>query len=87
LSVPNESEPDLTLFLDILRKLESLEIPYIIIGGFAAAMYGITRVTFDIDIIVKMEESGLTSWRSLRLTSQSWRPALRTGARTCCAAI
>jgi hypothetical protein len=55
--VPNESEPDLTLFLDILRKLEFLEIPYVIIGGFAAAMYGITRVTFDIDIIVNMKES------------------------------
>jgi hypothetical protein len=55
--VPNESEPDLTLFLDILRKLESLEIPYVIIGGYAATMYGITRVTFDIDIIVHMEES------------------------------
>lgn len=52
----NASPPDLTLFLDILLKLESLEIPYVIIGGFAATMYGITRATYDIDIIVNMEE-------------------------------
>jgi hypothetical protein len=54
--VSNASPPDLTLFLDILLKLEALEIPYVIIGGFAATMYGITRVTYDIDIIVSMEE-------------------------------
>lgn len=53
--MPNSSPPDLTLFLDILLKLEELNIPYVIIGGFAAAMYGITRATYDIDIVVKME--------------------------------
>ena len=47
---------DLNFFLDILRKLEALEIPYIIVGGFAATMYGISRATFDIDIIVNLEE-------------------------------
>lgn len=54
--MPNASPPDLTLFLDILLKLEALDIPYVVIGGFAATMYGITRVTYDIDIIVDMGE-------------------------------
>lgn len=53
--MPNSSPPDLTLFLGILLKLEEINIPYVIIGGFAAAMYGITRATYDIDIIVKLE--------------------------------
>ena len=48
--------PGLNLFLDILLALERLEIPYAIIGGFAATMYGITRATFDIDIVVNLEE-------------------------------
>lgn len=50
------SRPDLTLFLDILTKLEALDVPYVIIGGFAATMYGITRATYDIDMIVDMGE-------------------------------
>jgi len=54
--VPKASNPGLNLFLDILLKLESLEIPYAIIGGFAATMYGITRATFDIDIVVNLKE-------------------------------
>ena len=55
--MPNESNPGLNLFLDILLKLEALEIPYAIIGGFAATIYGITRTTFDIDIVVNMNEA------------------------------
>lgn len=51
------SNPGFNLFLDILLKLEELDIPYAIIGGFAATIYGITRTTFDIDIVVNMEEA------------------------------
>jgi hypothetical protein len=55
--VPNEDRPDLTLFLDILRTLEQIGAPYMVIGGFAATMYGITRTTYDIDIVVDLKES------------------------------
>ncbi len=54
--MPNTSNLEPTLFLDVLLKLEALDIPYVIIGGFAATMYGITRATFDIDIVVNMQE-------------------------------
>ncbi len=30
--------PDLSLFLDILRQLEEIGVPYVIIGGFAATV-------------------------------------------------
>jgi len=55
--VPNADKPDLTLFLDIVHTLERIGAPYMIIGGFAATMYGITRTTFDIDIVVDLKEA------------------------------
>ncbi len=52
----NERSPDLSLFLDILHTLEAIDAPYVIIGAFAATVYGITRVTYDIDIVVNLQE-------------------------------
>lgn len=49
-------KPDLSLFLDILQTLERINAPYMVIGAFAATVYGITRVTYDIDIIVDLSE-------------------------------
>jgi len=54
--VPNERAPDLSLFLDILQTLEAIGAPYMIIGAFAATVYGITRTTYDIDIVVELNE-------------------------------
>lgn len=54
--MPTEDRPDLSLFLDILQTLERIGAPYMIIGGFAATMYGITRTTYDIDIVVDLKE-------------------------------
>jgi hypothetical protein len=54
--VPSERTPDLSLFLDILHTLEAIGAPYMIIGAFAATVYGVTRVTYDIDMVVELDE-------------------------------
>jgi hypothetical protein len=54
--VPAERKPDFSLFLDILQTLEQIDAPYMVIGAFAATVYGISRVTYDIDIIVDLSE-------------------------------
>ena len=59
--MPNERTPDLSLFLDILQTLEAIDAPYMIIGAFAATVYGITRTTYDIDIVVKLNEEHITA--------------------------
>lgn len=45
---------DLSLFQDVLQTLERIRAPYMIIGAFAGSVYGITRVTYDIDIVVDL---------------------------------
>jgi len=55
--VPSERVPDLSLFVDILRTLEAIGAPYMIIGAFAGTVYGVTRVTYDIDIVVDLCET------------------------------
>lgn len=52
----NEHPPDLSLFLDILQTLEAIGAPYMVIGAFAGAVYGVTRTTYDIDIVVDLNE-------------------------------
>jgi len=60
--VPKESShPDFSLFADILRTLEVIQAPYMIIGAFAATVYGITRTTYDIDIVVDLSETHIQS--------------------------
>jgi hypothetical protein len=59
--VPNERTPDLSLFLDILQTLEAISAPYMIIGAFAATVYGITRTTYDIDIVVELTEERIAA--------------------------
>lgn len=54
--MPAKRTPDLSLFLDILQTLNRIDAPYMIIGAFAGTIYGITRVTYDIDIVVDLSD-------------------------------
>jgi hypothetical protein len=62
--VPSEKRPDLSLFLDILRTLELIGAPYMVIGAFAATLYGSTRATYDIDIVVDLDQEHITALAS-----------------------
>jgi hypothetical protein len=41
-------------FAYVIEVLERLEIPYMVVGGFAAIFYGEPRLTIDVDIVVNM---------------------------------
>lgn len=49
--------PPLSLYGQVLQVLEKSQAAYVIVGGFAAQVYGSTRVTKDVDMIVQLEES------------------------------
>lgn len=63
--MPAERKPDFSLFLDILQTLERISAPYMVIGAFAATIYGISRVTYDIDIIVELSEEHIKAFSEL----------------------
>jgi len=46
-------------FSYVIDVLESLGIPYMVVGGFAAILYGQPRLTIDVDIVVDMALSDL----------------------------
>ena len=58
------ARPDLQFYLDVLETLERLGIDYVIIGAFAGTAYGVTRTTFDIDIVVALNESQMVALAS-----------------------
>jgi hypothetical protein len=42
-------------FTHVVGVLERLEIPYMVVGGFATILYGEPRLTLDVDIVVDMK--------------------------------
>lgn len=56
-----DEKPPLQFYLDILQTLERLEVPYVVIGAFAGTLYGVTRTTVDVDIVVDLDESHIQS--------------------------
>ena len=52
----DECSPELSFFLDVLHMLEDLAVPYMIIGAFAGIVYGVTRVTYAIDMVVSFSD-------------------------------
>jgi hypothetical protein len=79
--VSSASPPDLTLFLDILLKLEAWDIPYVIIGGFEVTMCSITGVNYDIDMIVDMYEGHIWALPDANPLPRAQRPYERLGFR------
>ena len=49
---PNELR---TFFAYVIDVLERLDIPYMVVGGFAAIFYGEPRLTLDVDIVIDMK--------------------------------
>lgn len=46
----------LAFYFEIVRALEEIGAPYMLIGAFAGSGLGISRATFDIDMVVNLQE-------------------------------
>ena len=46
----------ISFYLRIVQALEEIRAPYMIVGAFAGLAFGVTRATFDVDILVDLHE-------------------------------
>ncbi|MFN3967205.1 MAG: nucleotidyl transferase AbiEii/AbiGii toxin family protein [Endomicrobiia bacterium] len=52
-------------YLSIFREFNERKIKYIVVGGIAVNLYGIPRMTYDIDLILDLEDENLKKFLSL----------------------
>ncbi len=52
-------------YLAIFKKLNEKEIRYIVVGGIAVNLHGIPRMTYDIDILLDLEDKNLKKFITL----------------------
>jgi predicted nucleotidyltransferase len=50
-------------FMKVLKALDKEQVEYILVGGVAVILHGIERLTRDIDIFVKMNETNICRLR------------------------
>ncbi|MCM8766064.1 MAG: hypothetical protein NC920_04385 [Candidatus Omnitrophica bacterium] len=52
-------------YLAIFKKLNNEKIKYIVVGGVAVNFWGVPRMTYDIDLLLYLEENNLVKFLSL----------------------
>lgn len=52
-------------YIDIFRKFNENGIKYIVVGGIAVNLHGIPRMTYDIDLILDLEDKNLEKFLGL----------------------
>jgi Nucleotidyl transferase AbiEii toxin, Type IV TA system len=52
-------------YLGIFKKLNEEGIRYLVVGGLAVNLYGIPRMTYDIDLMLDLEDSNLRKFLHL----------------------
>ncbi|KAA3617037.1 MAG: hypothetical protein D8M58_04430 [Calditrichaeota bacterium] len=50
-------------FQDVIKALNKRNVDYILIGGYAVILYGMPRLTQDLDLIIKMDHSNIKNFR------------------------
>jgi predicted nucleotidyltransferase len=46
-------------YIDIVRELNQAGVRYIVVGGVAVNMHGVPRMTYDLDLLVDLEDRNL----------------------------
>lgn len=64
--MPLNNSPNMMLdYSGIFEKLNKKNIRYIVVGGMAVNLHGIPRMTYDIDLILDLEDENLKAFLEL----------------------
>jgi hypothetical protein len=47
----------MTSYVKVIHALEAIDAPYMIVGAFAGLAFGVSRATFDVDILVDLRDA------------------------------
>jgi len=50
-------------YMRVVKAFEKYELDYVLVGGFAVILYGMQRLTRDIDIFIKMVSQNINKLR------------------------
>ena len=59
------ADPVMLDYLAIFAKLNEAEVRYVVAGGMAVNLHGIPRMTYDIDLVLEMEDENLERFAGL----------------------
>ena len=62
------------VFKDVLKKIDSLETPYMLVGSIASMYYGEARLTQDMDIVLDIHERDVLKFADLFSGSDYYCP-------------
>jgi len=62
-------------YLEIFREFNKLEIDYLVVGGLAVNLFGIPRLTYDIDLMIQLETENILKMVS-KLTQWGYKPKI-----------
>jgi hypothetical protein len=62
-------------YLGIFRSFNDKKIRYVVIGGLAVNFHGVPRMTYDVDVLLDLEDKNLTKFLGL-LKKWGFRPKI-----------
>jgi predicted nucleotidyltransferase len=77
--ISRDVAPFATDFRDLLETLKDHHVDFVLIGGWAVALYGFARTTEDLDVLVRA--SSENSRRLVRALSEFGAPVAQHGVR------
>lgn len=61
---------------EIVRKLDRIKVPYMLSGNFAMGFYTVSRSTYDIDLVVHLQESDIDNMEAIFKDDYFYRPTV-----------